>query len=122
MFGLRLDTREGAFGERDNGTPIVPGDPEASLVYQRISANDPSRRMPPAHVHKDLTPEQVETIRGWIEEGASWEEHWAFAFFLRDGTVSLATARCAHLLQETIRRVRGSTSERGGTPWSGVRD
>lgn len=79
LFGLRLDTREGAFGERENGTPIVPGDPEASLVYQRIAAEDPARRMPPANVHKDLTPEQIDKIRLWIEQGAVWEEHWAFA-------------------------------------------
>ncbi len=79
IFDLRLDTREGAFEVRANGTLLVPGDPEASLLYQRISAAEPARRMPPAHVHKDLTAEQIAKIRAWIEEGAEWEGHWAFA-------------------------------------------
>src|SRR5215831_337934 len=34
MVDLRLDTKEGAFAKRENGTPIVLGNPEASLLYQ----------------------------------------------------------------------------------------
>ena len=78
MAGMRLDMREGAFGQRDNGTPIVPGDPAKSLLYQRISAADPARRMPPQYAHKELKPEQIALIKTWIEQGASWSEHWAF--------------------------------------------
>src|SRR5947207_6585421 len=47
MVDLRLDTKEGAFGQRKNGTPIVPGKPEDSVLYQRITAATPARRMPP---------------------------------------------------------------------------
>ena len=79
LMDLRLDTREGAFSKRPNGTPIIPGDPENSLVYQRLVASDKARRMPPEYSHKELKPEQIETIRTWIEQGANWEEHWAFA-------------------------------------------
>jgi len=79
LMDLRLDTREGAFSKRPSGTPIVPGDPENSLVFQRIISQDQSRRMPPEYSHKELKPEQIETIREWIEQGAQWEEHWAFA-------------------------------------------
>ena len=78
LSGLRLDTREGAFGSRPAGVPIVPGDPESSLVYQRITNPDKARRMPPEYSHKELEPEQIDTIRQWIEQGANWEEHWAF--------------------------------------------
>src|SRR5262249_46456454 len=35
---LRLDTPEGAFAERDGSHPIVPGKPEASEVYLRLTA------------------------------------------------------------------------------------
>src|SRR5262245_58470569 len=42
LADLRLDTREGAFAVRENGTPVVPGNPQASLAYQRIAAEDPA--------------------------------------------------------------------------------
>src|SRR5579864_1912131 len=45
MVDLRLDTKDGAFSNRKNGTPIVPGKPEESLVYQRITAPTAARRM-----------------------------------------------------------------------------
>src|SRR5690606_34679896 len=57
-------------------TLIVPGDPDASLVYQRISATDAARRMPPAYSGKELTADQIETLRGWIAAGAPWAESW----------------------------------------------
>lgn len=44
--GLRLDMRKGIFDRRDNGTPIVPGDLEASLLYKRVISEDPDWRMP----------------------------------------------------------------------------
>ncbi len=76
---LRLDTQEGAFGERPSGTPIVPGDPKGSLLYQRISAESDMDRMPPAQLtDKTLTAEQIDVLRRWIEEGASWFQHWSF--------------------------------------------
>ena len=79
MMDLRLDTKEGAFEQRKTGTPIVPGKPEQSLVYQRITAEKPARRMPPASTHKTLTPKQIETMGRWIQQGATWKEHWAFS-------------------------------------------
>src|SRR6266851_1874699 len=78
MVDLRLDTTEGIFGQRKNGTPIVPAKPADSLLYQRITAATPARRMPPERSHKTLTAQQIEIIGRWIEEGATWKEHWAF--------------------------------------------
>ncbi|HEY3440122.1 MAG TPA: DUF1553 domain-containing protein [Paludibaculum sp.] len=78
MMGLRLDTREGAFSKRGSGAVIVPGKPQASLLYQRVTAAQPEKVMPPVSSHKKLTPEQKDTLKRWIEEGANWEEHWAF--------------------------------------------
>src|SRR5437773_5535999 len=57
MADLRLDTREGVFTARENGTPIVPGNPQASLLYQRITEEDSARRMPPESSGKILTSE-----------------------------------------------------------------
>ena len=78
LADLRLDVREGAFGSRDNGIPIVPGDPESSLVVKRLTHEQEALRMPPVYSRKELTEEQIGVIRNWIEQGADWSEHWAF--------------------------------------------
>src|SRR5882724_2346511 len=78
MVDMRLDTKEGIFGARKDGTPIVPGKPENSLVFQRITAATAARRMPPERAHKTLTEKQIEIIRGWIREGATWKDQWVF--------------------------------------------
>ena len=78
MAGLRLDLRETAFQSRTSGVLIAPGDASNSLIYQRIIDEDASRRMPPKYSHKELDSEQIDLIRRWIDQGASWEEHWAF--------------------------------------------
>ena len=70
MAGMRLDLRDEALKPTADGTiPIVPGDPEKSAIIQRIFAAN-ARVMPPAYIHKELTPAQKETIRQWVAEGA----------------------------------------------------
>ena len=78
MAGLRLDRKEAAFEVRKSGAAVVPGKPAASLLYQRISAADAGRRMPPAYSHKTLNERQVDLLKRWIAQGAPWQEHWAF--------------------------------------------
>src|SRR4051812_45746206 len=56
--GLRFDRAEGFFTERKDGTPIVKGDPQRSLVYQRITSDDSDEIMPPLKSHKTLTAAQ----------------------------------------------------------------
>jgi hypothetical protein len=78
--GLRLDMKDGALAELESGSrAIVPGDPESSELYLRITADasDPVH-MPPQKIGKDLSPADVETIKRWIEQGAPWSEHWSF--------------------------------------------
>ena len=76
---LRLDTQDGAFGARPRGAAVVPGDAEASLLHQRITQADDRLRMPPpALSNKILSAEQIDVLTRWIEEGASWDQHWSF--------------------------------------------
>lgn len=75
---LRLDTREGAFGDRGGFAAFVPGKPEESDGFQRMKSHRLGVQMPPVKSGKTVTPEQVELVRKWIEQGAKWEEHWAF--------------------------------------------
>ena len=77
---LRLDTFEDATMDLGGGfAAIVPGDADASLLFERITATDPHDIMPPPEANKPaLTPAEIETIRTWIEQGAEYEPHWAF--------------------------------------------
>jgi hypothetical protein len=79
MAELRLDRPGGAFGSAESGlVPIVPGDPKNSELMRRITSRDPDEVMPPPDSGKSLSPDQITLIRRWIEEGAAWNEHWAF--------------------------------------------
>ncbi len=75
---LRLDRAEFAYATRDEVTPIVPGDPEASEVWRRIDSTDPKVVMPLPASHKRLIATEKATIRAWIEQGARYTDHWAF--------------------------------------------
>jgi dipeptidyl aminopeptidase/acylaminoacyl peptidase len=51
--------------------PVVAGEPEASVLFQLITATNEDDRMP----QKDdaLTPAQIVTIKRWIEQGAAFD-------------------------------------------------
>ena len=69
---LRFDVESGAAGV------IVPGDPEKSALYKRISSDNKATRMPPAYAgHDKLSKQNIEMIRLWIEQGAKWQSHWS---------------------------------------------
>ena len=75
---LRLDTREHAVARREEGgRAIVPGSASRSLLIQRITAEDPDERMPPAAVNKVLSPREVALLSRWIEQGAEYKKHWS---------------------------------------------
>ena len=76
---LRLDVREEAIRLRKGVAAIVPGDPEASEMWYRVGSEDPNEVMPPPESHRaTLTAEQRELVGLWIEQGAPYEDHWAF--------------------------------------------
>lgn len=76
---LRLDLEDWVFREREEGpAAIIAGDPDNSLVYQRITHPLKSEIMPPPDSHRSLTDTQKQLIGQWIAEGATWEDHWAF--------------------------------------------
>ncbi len=75
---LRLDVQADAFAARDEGAAIVPGDKEASLLFQRVATHDANVRMPPDDSGKSLAADEIERLGRWIDEGAPWQGHWAF--------------------------------------------
>jgi hypothetical protein len=74
---LRLDTAEGAFDDRGGVPPLVAGSPEESELWRRITSQDEFEQMPPPDSHLELTDQQRETLRLWIEQGASYQDHWS---------------------------------------------
>ena len=76
--GLRLDQRELALKGGDSGEAFIPGNPEKSLIIERITTDDRDELMPPRKKKDPLTPEQIKLIKQWIAEGAEWGEHWSF--------------------------------------------
>ena len=77
--GLRLDEQDGAYAELDSGDrAVVPLKPEESGIIARITSDDPDLRMPPQDLGKDITPQELELLKTWIEQGAEWSGHWAF--------------------------------------------
>jgi len=75
---LRLDRRDDAITARGDYDPaIIPGNPAASPLIERILSTDPEEQMPPPETHKTLKPHEVEILRRWIAEGAAYQPHWS---------------------------------------------
>lgn len=75
---LRLDTAEGLVGKPGTPGTAVPGKPDDSELFRRITSSDPEQKMPPAESGKSLTPRDIALLKKWIEQGARYEGHWAF--------------------------------------------
>ena len=76
--GLRLDQQAAAFEDLGGYAAIAPGDADASEIVTRIEEPDDAWRMPPESSGKRLTPDEIETLRRWIDQGATYRRHWAF--------------------------------------------
>ncbi|HBF03089.1 MAG TPA: hypothetical protein DDW77_07990, partial [Verrucomicrobiales bacterium] len=76
--GFSVVSLEPMLGKGDSDVPIlVPGKPEASLLWHRVQTDDVSQRMPPED-QPPLTKEEVHLMKRWIQDGAHWPLHWAF--------------------------------------------
>ncbi len=68
---LRLDH------EQDVLNHVVPGEPDDSELWLRISAVDEDERMPPVDSGLALSADEKHLIRQWIQQGARWKRHWS---------------------------------------------
>lgn len=81
---FRLDDYAFATEQHKNGAPIVPGNPAASLLLERVASDDPDKMMPPPDSGKrHLQPSEREIIAQWIASGAKYEPHWSFVLPIR---------------------------------------
>ncbi|WP_090994800.1 PSD1 and planctomycete cytochrome C domain-containing protein [Pedobacter insulae] len=80
--GLRLDLADSAYAplkETKGAFALVPGKPELSELFRRISSKDTSYVMPTPESHLGtLTDYQIALFKKWIKQGAKYETHWAF--------------------------------------------
>ncbi|MFN0109717.1 MAG: DUF1553 domain-containing protein [Blastocatellia bacterium] len=67
---LRLDVKAAAMKGGISGANIIPGNSKASILLKRILGEGGEARMPMGG--DALKAEQIELIRKWIDQGASW--------------------------------------------------
>ena len=70
---LRLD-----ISDHSKSGVIIPGNALESTMIERILSNDADEVMPPIDHRKKLTVEEKEILTNWINQGAKWEDHWAW--------------------------------------------
>jgi mono/diheme cytochrome c family protein len=75
---LRLDDRLDVLRARDGYAVVTAGKPDESELIARLTAADDDV-MPPRHTNLKVTADEVALLRRWIEQGATWSVHWAFA-------------------------------------------
>lgn len=70
---FRLDNRVAALKGGDaNPDDIVPGDSSESLLIRYVARKVPDMEMPPIGKGDPLTPQQIDLLRIWIDQGADW--------------------------------------------------
>lgn len=69
MNGFRLDRRSSVF--KNGIRRVVPGSSANSFLYHRLIGTAYGLQMPPAG---PLRPEQIATIKAWIDQGAEWPD------------------------------------------------
>lgn len=57
---------------------IEPGDPESSLLLERVLDEDDDYRMPPPEHGPALGKKETDLLTNWIQQGAVWGKHWAY--------------------------------------------
>src|SRR4051794_41173481 len=65
--GMRLDRKSMVLSRRG----VVPGSSDNSFLFQRIAGTAYGMQMPPTG---PLRPEQIKTIKMWIDQGADWPD------------------------------------------------
>ncbi len=111
---LRIDSREGIFQRKGKQHVVVAGKPDDSKLWLRISHSDTDEVMPPADSGKTLIPHEKELIRRWIEQGATWKEHWAYVAPVRPQVPAQADSAVAN--SDLDRLIQARLRTQGLTP------
>lgn len=74
---LRLDTEAGLRGTADAPGTVIPGKPDESELFLRVTSDDAELKMPPPKQGKELNSREINLIKRWISQGAKWQGHWS---------------------------------------------
>ena len=70
--GFSVNTFETVLQGSDSGRVVLPGNPEASIIWRRVAALDKDKqKMPPGN--RRITREFYNSLKTWIEEGAKFD-------------------------------------------------
>ena len=69
--GLRLDSYDQLMRGGKDGAAIVPGNPDQSLLLNRVTLPASHKNFMPAEGKPPLRAEEIAWIRAWIQQGAS---------------------------------------------------
>ena len=75
---LILDLSEEAFKNKDGISAFVKNSLNDSEAWHRINSKNQDDIMPPPEFKKELTDDEINIIKKWIETGAEWQEHWSY--------------------------------------------
>ncbi len=75
--GFSLLFEEEAIAKLPSGAHgIVRGNAQKSEMIKRLTAEDPEERMP--YQEEPLSEEEIDILTRWVDQGATWGEHWAY--------------------------------------------
>ncbi len=89
---LRLDVRSVALEKE----AFVPGQPDESEMIRRLVTTNEDDHMPPAEMHKVVSPAQIDVLRRWIAGGAKYEPHWSYTPLNRPALPRVSEVRWPH--------------------------
>lgn len=72
--GLFVDSRDALLSGGDNGTSIVPGNADKSLLITAVNYVDPDLEMPPKN---KLSSKEIADLTAWVNGGAPWPKEVA---------------------------------------------
>jgi hypothetical protein len=71
--GLMLDSANALTQGGDSGPALTQGEPQRSLLLERVHSNDPDKQMPPKGDRLDS--QALADLETWIQSGAPWPEN-----------------------------------------------
>lgn len=111
----RLDVAEAAYADREGTIAIKPGVLSESDAWTRIISEFDDEVMPPKESHLTLTVDQKAKIKGWIEQGAVYQEHWSLVVPKKAPLPVIVGAETASL-QPIDRFIRATLAEKTLSP------
>ena len=101
--GLRLDIEKLAFSKLESGKRAFSSTGlYGSESAHRIIGSDPEVQMPPPESNLKLTSREKALILKWIDQGATWKEHWSFTPPQKENPSPIAKEKYKHQIDQFV--------------------